>query len=427
MDIRFQKVFIVFLLFSGALSAQPIEKIYKTNIRTVQLFTYGNQLGYPVYSLQNGGKLDLEFDDMDGGYKNYYYTFQLCNYQWQPANLSAFDFIKGFAQQKISTYRFSTVAFKRYTHYQVLFPESNMLPTRSGNYLLKVFLDGDTSKIVFTKPFLVLDAKASISMQIVQPFTPQKFNTHQRVRFTANLKDINSFSAAQQVKAVILQNNRWDQVQRDIQPTYVRGNSMEYNSEMVGVFPGGKEWRWLDLRSFRLQSDRIEGGRYGPDTAALFLKTDKDRSSVRYIFYSDYNGMFQLENWDNLNPFWQSDYARIRFSYQTTEGGPLRGKDIYLIGGFTDYQLLSKWKMEYDEETDKYLLDVPMKQGFYNYTYLAVDSEYPKERQQLDGDYWETENQYTVLLYYKSLSDRNDQLIGMATIRSRADQPGIIF
>jgi hypothetical protein len=419
---------LIFLLVNAlATLSQPFEKVRVPNIRTIQLFPQGNQLAYPVYSLQKGGRLALEFDDMDGGFKNYYYTFQLCDYQWKPSTLTAFDYIKGFTQQKISNYRFSTIAFKRYTHYQVLFPESNMLPTRSGNYLLKVFLDGDTNKTVFTKPFLVLDSKAGISAQIVQPFTPQKYNTHQRIRFTANIKDINSFSPAQQVKAVILQNNRWDQAQISVPPTYVRGNSLEYNSEQVGVFSGGKEWRWLDLRSFRLLSERVAEGKYGPDTAAFILKTDQDRSGVRYIYYSDFNGMYMLENWDNVNPFWQSDYARIRFSFQTNEGGPFRGKDLYLIGGFTDYQMLEKWKMKYDAEADLYWLDVPMKQGFYNYSYLLVDKTDPSNRQHLDGDYWETENQYTILLYYKSLSDRNDQLIGITTIRSRADQPGIIF
>jgi hypothetical protein len=427
MSLRFPGLLMIFLFLSHASIAQPIENIRVPYIHTVQLFPSGNQLAYPVYSLQNGGKLALEFDDLDGGFKNYYYTFQLCDYQWKPANLNAFDYIKGFTQQKISNYRFSTIAFKRYTHYQVLFPESNMLPTRSGNYLIKVFLDGDTSKTVFSKPFLVLDSKSGISAQVVQPFTPQKYNTHQRIRFTANIKDINSFSPAQQVKAVILQNNRWDNAQISIPPTYVRGNSLEYNSEQVGVFPGGKEWRWLDLRSFRLFSDRVAEGKYGPDTAALFLKTDQDRSTVRYMYYSDFNGMYQLENWDNVNPFWQSDYARIRFSFRTNEGGPFRGKDLYLIGGFTDYQLLDKWKLQYDAVADLYWLDVPMKQGFYNYSYLAVDRNNPADRQQLDGDYWETENLYTILIYYKSLTDRNDQLIGMTTIRSRADQPGIIF
>ena len=68
-----------------------------------------------------------------------------------------------------------------------------------------------------------------LSAEFIQPFTPQLFKTHQKIQFTANIKGLNTFSAAQQVKVVILQNNRWDNASKDIAPTFVRGNSLEYN------------------------------------------------------------------------------------------------------------------------------------------------------------------------------------------------------
>ena len=92
-----------------------------------------------------------------------------------------------------------------------------------------------------------MDQKATIAAKIIQPFGAQQFRTHQKVQFNANITGINSFSAAQQIKVVILQNNRWDNAQRDIPPTFVRGNVLEYNTENNSIFPAGKEWRWLDL------------------------------------------------------------------------------------------------------------------------------------------------------------------------------------
>lgn len=100
------------------LHAQNVEKTYSSNIKTIQLFQYGNQQGIPVYNIDNPNKLELDFDDLDGGYKNYYYTFVLCDYNWKPSSLNSFDFIKGFIQNRITTYRFSTLAYKKYTHYQ---------------------------------------------------------------------------------------------------------------------------------------------------------------------------------------------------------------------------------------------------------------------------------------------------------------------
>lgn len=423
-------VFVLFYIFIGmsfSLKAQVVEQIFQPNIKTAQLFVYGNQQGLPVYKLKSDSKLELEFDDMDANFKSYYFTYILCDYNWKPANLSAFDFIKGFTQNRITTYRYSSIAYQRYTHYQAFFPEQNSMPTRSGNYLLLVYLDGDTAKKVFTKQFLVTEQKASINASIVQPFTPQLFNTHQRVKFSATLMDINAFSAAQQVKAVILQNNRWDNNQRDIVPTYVRGNNLVYDIESVGVFPGGKEWRWLDLRSFRLLSDRVDSGVYNKNQADLFLKTDKDRSAERYIYIPDYNGMYNITTYESINPFWQGDYANVHFSFARPDGLSYPDRDLYLAGAFTGYNLTDNWKLKYNMETGKYETIANFKQGYYNYTYISVNKNDPTDKIALEGNYWETENSYTILLYYKSFSDRNDQLIGVATIDSRSDKPGFSF
>ncbi len=135
------------IFFTTISFSQNIERVYMPNIKTVQLFAYGNQQGLPVYTLNSSDRIELDFDDMEGSVKSYYYTFVLCDYNWVPVNLSAFDYIKGFTQNRISTYRYSSIALTRYTHYQAILPDRNSVPTKSGNYLLKVFLDGDTTGI----------------------------------------------------------------------------------------------------------------------------------------------------------------------------------------------------------------------------------------------------------------------------------------
>lgn len=409
------------------LHAQLVEQVYQPYIHTAQLYAYGNQQGLPVYTLNSSDRLQLAFDDLDGNIKAYYYTYVLCDYNWQPVNLSQFDYMKGFTQNRITTYRYSSIAFTRYTHYRAELPQANSVPTRSGNYLLKVYLDGDTSKLVFTKQMLVLDPKASVTAQVVQPFTPTLFSTHQKLRFSANIKNINSFSAAQQVKVVILQNNRWDMSLRDIPPTFVRGSTLEFNSENIGIFPGGKEWRWLDLRSFRLQSDRVDSAKYTQKDTKIYLRTDIDRSGQRYVYFPDYNGMYNIVTYESINPDWQGDYATVLFNFARQDGLPYPDKDIYLLGQFTGYRLSDEWKMKYNLEEQKYQCTAFMKQGYYNYTYVAVDKNNPENKQELEGNYWETENSYTVLIYYKSFTDRSDQLIGISSINSRTDKPGFSF
>lgn len=420
-------ILMVICVVSIDATAQNIEKVYMPNIQTPQLFPYGNQQGLPMYNLNGGGQLELEFDDLEGNVKSYYYTFVLCDYNWNPVDLSAFDYIKGFTQNRITTYRYSSLALTRYTHYQAFLPDRNSVPTKSGNYLLKVYLDGDTSKLAFTKQMLVLDQKASIAATVIQPFTPDKFNTHQKIKFTANIKGLNSFSAAQQVKVVILQNNRWDISQRDIAPTFVRGDVLDYSNESIANFPAGKEWRWLDARSFSLESDRVDHTMRTKTTTDIFLKTDADRSGSRYIYFADLNGSYAITTYESINPFWQGDYATVHFSFANPDGSEYPNKDIYLAGGFTGFRLDDEWKMVYNPSTLMYECKAYMKQGYYNYTYIAVDKKDPRQRTELEGNYWETENSYTVLLYYKSFTDRSDQLIGISSLDSRNDKPGFSF
>jgi len=420
-------IFFLLLLSIFPASAQQPDKIYRDNIETVQLFQYGNQTGLPIMNLNGTERIQLEFDDMEGSLKNYYYTYVLCDYNWNALNINPFDYIKGFTQNRIGTYRYSSRAFTRYTHYQAILPERNAAPSRSGNYLLKVFLDGDTSKLVFTKRMYVLDQKANVSGDVVQPFTPQLFGTHQRIKFSASIKDVNTFSVGQQVKATIIQNNRWDNAQKDIAPTFVRGNNLEYNAENTGMFEGGKEWRWLDLRSFRLQSDRVERANYKKDSTDIFLKPDVDRRAQRYVYFPDLDGMYQVVTYETINPFWQGDYAMVYFSFAPPDGLPYEGQNIYLSGGFTGFDLTDRWKMTFNEATKMYETKVFLKQGYYNYQYILADARDPKKNVALEGNYWETENNYTVFIYYKSFTDRADQLIGVAQFNSRRDRPGFSF
>jgi hypothetical protein len=427
---KFKKI--IFLLFAGTLfislcSGQTPDSIYQSNIKSVTFYNYGDNLSMPVVNLNSGDQTELHFDDMDGDVKYYYYTFQICNQDWTPANMSEFDFIKGFTQMRINTYRRSNVTYSKYTHYQAMLPDRSCMPSRSGNYIVKVFLDGDTSKLAFTRRLLVLDNKSIIKAQVNQPFTPQYFRTHQKVQFSINISGLNSFTPNQEIKVVILQNHRWDNALMNISPTFIRGNLLEYNTEENTVFPAGKEWRWLDVRDFHLQSDRVLRADYFKNSTEVYLKPDLDRTSLRYVYYADLNGNFYIDNTMGLNPLWQADYATVHFVFTPPDNNPFPDRDVYLAGKLTDYALTDSLKMKFNAETGNYETKLFLKQGYYNYTYQAVNKNNPADRINFEGNYYETENEYTILVYYRSFTGRSDELIGVGKINSRSDRPGFGF
>lgn len=423
-------IFVLFaLVFGLAAIGQVPEAVYASRIKSVQLFPAGNQLGFPVLRLNSGEQLELHFDDLEGGVRNYSYTFQLCNANWTPAMLSQFDFLKGYSQMRITNYRSSSVALTRYTHYQANLPDRNCMPTRGGNYILKVFQDGDTSKLLITRRLLIVNQKAAAGGQIEQPFNGQLFRTHQKIQFKVNLDgQLNVVNHLQQIKVAILQNGRWDNALTDIKPSFFSRNQLEFNAENDCVFPAGKEWRWLDLRSFRLQSDRVERADYSKSGTIIYVKPDMDRSAQRFSFFRDHNGRFTIENTEGLNPYWQGDYARVKFSFVPPGNTAFRGRDVYLTGALTNYYLGEDARMRFDADKGVYETEMMLKQGYYDYAYVTIDQQSGNRRPVFDyteGNYWEAENDYTILVYYRELGGRFDELVGYTRLNSQTNRRGI--
>ena len=406
---------------------QP-DKIYMPNIHTAQLFLTGNQYGYPIIQPGAVGALEMHFDDLEGRVKNYSYTYQLCNADWKPVDLSPFDYLDGFTQNRISQYRASSIAAVKYIHYQALLPERNCMPKLTGNYLLKVFLNGDTSKLAFTRRFLIVTNLVPISASIQQPFNPDLFKTHQKLQFSINKTKLNVLNPLQQLKVVVLQNFRWDNAVMSAQPTFMKQDIYEYNGEKDFVFPAGKEYRWIDLRSFRFLSDRIKSANREVTPVEIQVAPDGPRINQQYIWYEDLNGFYQIAGTDVSNPFQQGDYARVNFLYVPPNNQPYAGKDLYIMGQMTGYDYNDSTKLRFDQTLGVYEASLLMKQGYYTYTFgtkEANDRNAPISVANTDGNYWETENNYTILVYYRSFSDRSDQLVGTYTINSRASRQGL--
>lgn len=415
---------ILFLFFTQIINAQNTgtDSIYMHNIHTVQLFQQNNQMSLPVLNLGSSDLMELHFDDLDGYVKNYSYTFQLCNEDWSEVDLSPFDYIRGFTQNRLTQYRASSIALTKYIHYQALLPDRGCVPIKSGNYLLKVFLNGDINQIAFTKKFFVVDNRATIGVQILQPFDNSLFRTHQRVQVSVNVAQLNPINPQQQIKLVILQNNRWDNVVRNIMPAFIRGNVLEYNGEQDCLFPSGNEYRWVDLRSFRLATERVASIDKNVQPNEIFLKPDAARSQIRYAYFKDYNGWYFIQTTESVNPFWQGDYANVHFTFIPPNKKPFENKNLYITSNFTNDKLNEESKLEFNDDEGVYEKSFLLKQGYYTYSYVTTDSNNAntKANQSItEGNLWDTENDYTVFVYYRSLNGRHDELVAITTANSK--------
>ena len=383
----------------------------------------GNQLAYPILTLNGNEQMELAFDDLDGDVKNYYYTYQLCNADWTPVQVSTFDYIRGFAQNQITDYHYSSVSLVRYTHYHILLPENNTRLTASGNYMLKVYLNNDTSQLAFTKRLMVVQNAVSIAAQVLSPMNPQYSYTHQKLQFTINSKALPISNPFQQIRVIVLQNNRWDIALYLGNPSFYSGTKFEFNSDDVPVFQGGNQWRWIDLQSFRFQSDRIAKVDYLKNGFLVYAKPDKDRSGQPYYYYEDNNGKYFVQTTDMINPDWQGEYGRVRFVFVPPDNTAFEGKDLYLLGEFTGYKLNDASRMKFNAASGAYEGAALLKMGIYNYAYVTINSLDPNQTpsfENTEGNHFETENNYDILVYYRPMGGRADQLVGIYSMNTQS-------
>ena len=408
-----------FLLFLFSKNAVAQTAIYNPDIKSVKLSKAGDQRMFPVILLNTTDVLQLEFDELGTKVKNYYYSFQLCDADWTPSTMTTFDYTKGFQSIRITNYRNSSLATIKYVHYTATIPDRNSTPTRSGNYLLKVFLNSDTSQLAFTKRFVVVKSMTQIAAQVSQPFNATLFQTGQRLQLGIQADKRINVLGPSDIKVAVLQNENWQTALFINRPTIYHANYFEYSDEAVTGMPALKEFRWIDLRSLRLLSDRMQTLDNKTDTVRVTVKPETTRVGQSYIYYNDLNGAFTIETYESINPLWQSDYAFTQFRYFPPGNKAFTGRDVYIFGEMTNYASDTSGLMQFNPETGAYEKTLLLKQGYYNYLYGTRPSNGgPLDFSQTEGNHWSTENKYTFLVYYRPFGARADECIGYTAINS---------
>jgi hypothetical protein len=405
---------LLIVLQANAANTINPDKVYDSSIKTIRVHPVGNALAMPVISLSQLNSLEISFDDLKAKYQNYFYSVELMNADWRSANLSVFDYLQGFNQNRITQYSISSIAIQPY------FPNTNCRPTKSGNYIIKVYKDANPQQVVFTSRFFVVDDQVSILSSIQEPFDGNISKTHQKVQLSVETKKL-SFFQPDQIKVQVIQNYRFNDALSVNAPNFVRGSLLEYNSERDLIFPSGKESRWLDLQSFRLKSDRVVNFEATPNGTIVNVKPDFSRAQTPYFIFKDLNGQFLISNSESIDSENQNDYASVVFTYVPPNRLPLLGENLYLVGSLTNNVLDASAEMKFNPVTKAYQKSLLLKQGYYSYSYILRDKAGPDpmlDFNETEGDHWETENAYSIFVYYRSPGARHDHLIGFTTVHS---------
>jgi hypothetical protein len=449
------KVFIILLVFlSPILNAQEPWKntdfVYQEYIRTVTLLpdetvvamsSFGSRLksqsslsgrglrmdsirqrnqiaDIPIIALQ-GGTILLSFDDLEGGFKYYRYKIEYCNADWSPSSLSEMEVIQGYAEDRLPDGRQSFGMTSDFTNYHLLLPNKSTTFLKSGNYLLHIYIDDADNTKVLTRRFCVFERMLFVDAKFTPTGKTEKTNTHQELDVTATYKNINIKNPQREIKLTVVQNSNWNTAKYNIRPnTHIFG-TLGFDFQDSIVFPAGKEYRPFDIRNLNFQRLHIQQINSFEDGYDVTLIPDYPLGEHPYRFYFDINGGYVNDNMDITNndaPEIKSEYPNVLFTLKTEQ--PFEGKDVYLLGKISDWQAYEWFKLSYDAKRKAYFIDVPIKQGYYDYAYGLVDKHGNIDLASLEGNWYETENNYSLLLYYRPIGDRFDRLIGYNRVNS---------
>ena len=407
-----KRCLVILLLFITLKTvAQPYsDSVYNGHIKSIQFYNTKKEASFPVITLQSDEQVQLAFDDLRGSVRNYYYTIEHCDSQWNSSDLSTAQYLQGFQNDKINDYVYSTNTIQKYTHYELKLPNPNIAPKISGNYILKVYEDGNQSKMIFTRRLYVLGNKVGISADVVPSFNPLWRQTNQKINFQINYGSLNVQNPGRDMKVLLLQNARPETAVWSNAPTSIRGTQLVYNDININDFPGRNEFRRFDIRSLRVNSERV--GHIYRDTAyTITLLGDPLRNQERYSFQYDNDGAFFILNSDGFEARRDGDYAHIYFSLAANK----TDKDgaAYVTGKFNDYKLDANSKLEYEPIKGRFFTNLFFKQGVYDYQYIWVDGSTGKASEiPIEGTHFETENDYQLLVYYRPVTARWDELVG---------------
>ena len=408
-------LFQTLLFFVFTLASAQVEKeiIPPFNIKTVS-FVQNNQNVVPVFQLAD--PFQLQFDDLFGNDSSYFYEIIHCDYNWNPSDLQKRDYLQGFDNQRIQESSSSFNCLQIYTHYRLNLPNSNTQLKISGNYILKIL--NEDKEVVFSRKFMVYEDLVSVPIQVKRARNVTNLDSKHNLEFTIKSNVINFQNPLKNIKTVLLQNGKLQTAIHNIAPQFTIGNDLVYKYDAPTQFWAGNEFLYFDNKEIRVASNNISRIDSQKEIYSCYLFTNEARANSNYYNWQDVNGNFVVRRLFAENSEIEADYSWVYFSlsaplFRSSDGA------IYVTGMFNNYALTPENKMEYNTEKGVYEKAILIKQGFINYEYTAkqvngnIDSE-----NAIDGNFYQTENEYTVLVYYKENTDRYTRIIGKGTASS---------
>ena len=391
------------------------DHIYLDHIKSVQLTHRGLSTSLPIVDLGSSATLRLSFDDILGGDREYTYRLIHCDKDWQPSDLDESQYLDGFNDEEIREYDYSIGTRIDYTNYTLQLPNDDVRWRISGNYLL-IVRDNESDELAFSRRFMVAEKQVIIDVEIKRALLASKSLTHQELLLSINNRNFPISNPQREIFVSAIQNGRWDIAQENIMPQFVIGDQIEFNRAERISFPAFNEFRGVDLRSLRARGFGVRNIEVTEEGIRMVIEKDRKRQGIIYSNVDDLNGNYIIQSLEYSQDHIRSDYIETSFAIENRD--IILDGDVYLVGKFTDWKPTEEFRLKYDYDLQLYYGGGLLKQGYYDYQYVVLYDDETYDPGYFEGSNFATANNYTVLVYYRSLTGRYDRLIGVSSLFS---------
>ena len=401
-------------LVTVTLSAQ-IPSLLKPSIHTLQTVAGQRWMDLPVINQNSDEVINIDFDDFTHESRRYVYSIEHYTADWKPStSLFESDYIDGFASGNlIDEYEPSLNTNTLYTHYHFSIPNEKCRLKISGNYCITVYDENNDNEPILKTYFMVAENAATIQMNATANTDIDVNGKHQQLEVNIHFNNIRINDLKNEIKTYFMQNYRWDTAIINPTPQYKRSDGLVWTHNKQLIFDGGNEYHKFEILDVNHANMGVEDIEWNDNEYHTYLWPNEPR--MNYVYDEDSNGAYIIRNSDNNDSNILAEYQIVHFYLKTSrvEGG------IYINGNWTYGSQSSQYQMQWNEEAACYETKIKLKQGYYNYQYIWKAPTGEIKYVPTEGNFYQTENCYTSLVYYRAPGSRYDRLIGLASLHTR--------
>ncbi len=399
-------------------AADTSAAIFNPDFRTLRTELEGAFMLPPVARLGTSDRIVVSFDEIGEDFSRLRYRLVHCNADWRPSRLLESEYLRGFNEAEIEDYAFSSNTYVHYVNYRIAIPSDDMQPLVSGNYLLQVYPADDPDDIILQTRFSLAETAVAVGGS-ASGRTDRGFNTeYQQVEFAIDASGFNIGNPYQDLAISVTQNNSPDTERMVSHPIRTAGSEVMFQHNPDLIFDASNEFRRFETVRVDYPGMRIDSVTWGGSNWHAWVAEDASRADSDYIYDSTQHGRFMIDEFNASDPDLGADYVTVHFTLDFPE---IMDGDVYIDGDMTLHSRDRRYRMTYDRDLGRYTLQLPLKQGSYNYQYVVAPRrpDAKASASLVEGDKYETINEYLIKVFHRPPGSRGDRLIGFATIDSR--------